>query len=106
MLQGVFLVFRRRLSVADAIRFANPLLAVLRALFVADWDTNRPPLPFGALPEMNEAVRQLRPEHNFSTDTAIQDVGWVLKKHVDEDKFRAAMQSMPVAARQFWQWHG
>jgi uncharacterized protein (DUF2267 family) len=54
---------------------------------------------------MNKAVRQLRPEHNFSTDTAIQDVGWVLKKHVDEDKFRAAMKSMPVAARQFWQWH-
>jgi uncharacterized protein (DUF2267 family) len=43
MLQGVFLVFRRRLSVADAIRFANPLLAVLRSLFVADWDTNQPP---------------------------------------------------------------
>jgi uncharacterized protein (DUF2267 family) len=73
--QGVLLVFRRRLSVADAIRFANALPVVLRALLVADWDTNQSRLSFGALIQMNEEVRQLRTKHNFSTDTAIQDVG-------------------------------
>ncbi|GAB5500208.1 MAG: hypothetical protein PsegKO_25190 [Pseudohongiellaceae bacterium] len=68
-------MFRRRLSVADAIRFANALPVVLRALLVADWDTNQSRLSFGALIQMNEEVRQLRAKHNFSTDTAIQDVG-------------------------------
>lgn len=38
MCQGVFRVFRRRLSLVDNIRFANALPAGIRALYVADWD--------------------------------------------------------------------
>jgi uncharacterized protein (DUF2267 family) len=43
--QRVFQVFRRRLDVKDAIRFANALPPILRAVFVADWDTDEPLLP-------------------------------------------------------------
>ena len=46
MVQGVFEVFRRRLSLADAIRFANILPAGIRALFVADWDPSEAQRPF------------------------------------------------------------
>ncbi len=38
MTQSVLQVFRRRLTVSDAIRFSNILPAAIRALFVADWD--------------------------------------------------------------------
>lgn len=40
MVQGVLQTFRRRLEIKDAIRFAGVLPAVLRALFVADWDVD------------------------------------------------------------------
>lgn len=38
MTQGVFQAFRRRLTLADALRFAGVLPVGLRALFVADGD--------------------------------------------------------------------
>jgi len=40
--EGVVRVFRRRLVVRDAIAFADVLPAVLRAIFVADWDIDEP----------------------------------------------------------------
>jgi uncharacterized protein (DUF2267 family) len=46
MVQGVFQTFRRRLDLKDAIRFAGVLPAVLRAIFVADWNTEEPRRPF------------------------------------------------------------
>ncbi len=102
MVQGVFQVFRRRLQLTEAIGFANALPALLRALFIADWDTMEAVKPFGDLSDMNREVKQLRPEHNFSTNTAIQDVGSVLKNHVDESNFSAALGDLPEEARQFW----
>jgi uncharacterized protein (DUF2267 family) len=42
MVQAVLLTFRRRLSIVEAIRFANILPPVLRALFVTDWDPEEP----------------------------------------------------------------
>lgn len=47
MTQGVLQAFRRRLSVADAIRFAGALPPVLRAIFVAEWNPEEPQAPFG-----------------------------------------------------------
>ncbi len=38
MLQAVFQVFRRRLSIQQSLDFANTLPPVLRAIFVSDWD--------------------------------------------------------------------
>ncbi|OFE13442.1 hypothetical protein PHACT_10075 [Pseudohongiella acticola] len=104
MVQGVFQVFRKRLQVRDAIKFADALPAILRAIFVSDWDTEQPIEPFCDLFEMNAEVKQLRAEHNFSTDTAIQDVGNVLKKYVDEEKFTSVVRDLPIEAQQFWQW--
>lgn len=47
MVQGVLQTFRRRLTLPDAIHFAGVLPPVLRALFVADWDTSEPRRSFG-----------------------------------------------------------
>ena len=100
--QGVFQVFRNRLTVDQAIVFANALPTALRALFVADWDTKSLIKPFVDIASMNEEVKQLRPQHNFSSASAIQNVGTVLRRHVDIQMFKAALSDFPLEAKAFW----
>ena len=102
MAQGVFQVFRRRVSLQDAIRFANLLPAGLRALFVADWDPDEEPKRFEDREAMTREVRLLRPDHNFSTDRAISDVAKALRRRVDERRFDQLLQRISPAARAFW----
>ncbi|MGF1570521.1 MAG: DUF2267 domain-containing protein [Nodosilinea sp.] len=102
MTQGVFQTFRRRLSTADAIAFANVLPICLRALFVTDWDTNEPQKSFEDRAEMMREVRSLRGEHNFSTETAIRDVAAALRRHVDEQAFDQMLAKLPEGAFGFW----
>lgn len=100
--QAVLQVFRRRLALADAIRFADVLPVGLRALFVADWDPDEPRLPFGTLAEMTAEVRALRPGHNFSPDHAIAAVAGALRAHVDAARLDALLATLPLDARRFW----
>ncbi|MEO1268601.1 MAG: DUF2267 domain-containing protein [Myxococcota bacterium] len=100
--QGVFRVFRRRLTLKDAIRFSNLLPAGLRALFVSDWDVDEPRRAFGDRSHMTREVKALRSEHNFSPDTAIGDVARALRKNVDEQKLDAFLQTLGDDAVQFW----
>jgi uncharacterized protein (DUF2267 family) len=102
MVQGVLLAFRRRLEIKDAILFADVLPALVRALFVADWDPDEPRRPFGDLAAMTREVQQLRPDHNFSPDTAIRDVASALRRHLDEAAFDAVLSGLPEAAVEFW----
>ena len=103
MTQGVFQAFRRRLSVRDAIAFANVLPICLRALFVTDWDTDEEKRPFSSREVMTREVKLLREEHNFSTETAIQDVAKVLRRHVNEEAFDNILEQLPKGAVEFWE---
>ncbi len=100
--QGVLQTFRARLSLPDAIRFAGVLPVGLRALFVADWNPDRPPLAFGSREQMSEEVRALRADHNFSTGESIRTVAAVLRRHVDEAKLDAVLATLPNGAIDFW----
>jgi uncharacterized protein (DUF2267 family) len=100
--EAVLLTFRRRLSVRDGLRFANVLPPVLRALFIKDWNSDEKPLPFAARDELTTEVKQLRQDHNFSPDSAIADVARALRRHVDEMKFDAVLQTLPAGAVDFW----
>lgn len=102
MTQGVFLVFRRRLSLPDAIRFACVLPPGLRALFVGEWDPGPAPLPFASRELLTREAQALRPLHNFAPDTCIQDVAAALRRHVDASAFDAALAALPLEARRFW----
>ena len=104
--QAVFLVFRRRLSVEDGLRFANTLPAVLRAIFVADWDTHATPKDFTSREAMTAEVLALRKAHNFSPPTAIADVARALRNHVDAHAFEAVLTSLPAPAVEFWKAEG
>lgn len=102
MVVGVLHVFRRRLSVQEALRFAGVLPAVLRAIFVSDWDTEQPRLVFGDRASLTNEVRQLRKAHNFSPDTAIHDVALALQRHVDPQELDRVLASLPPEAQAYW----
>ncbi|NBB47240.1 DUF2267 domain-containing protein [Rhizobium sp. CRIBSB] len=102
MLQAVLQVFRHRLSVGQAIAFANMLPPVLRAIFVSDWDVDAPARPFVTRDELMKEVRALRHDHNVSTDTAIEDVTAAIRRHVDPAAFERVLRRLPPEARDFW----
>ncbi len=102
MTQGVFLVFRRRLTLADAIRFACVLPPGLRALFVGDWDPELVPLPFASRELLVREAQALRPLHNFAPDTCIQDVAAALRRHVSSSALDGVLAALPEAAQRFW----
>lgn len=102
MLQGVLQVFRRRLTVQQALDFADVLPPVLRAIFVSDWNVEEPQRAFASREAMSLEARELRPDHNFSTETAIADVAAALRRHVDPNAFERVLASLPPAASDFW----
>ena len=103
MVQGVLQSFRRRLELKDAILFASVLPPVVRAVFVADWDTNAPIRPFEDRAIMTEEVKALREGHNFSTQSAIPDVAAALRQCIDEKAFDHVLSKLPKGAVEFWQ---
>lgn len=102
MLQSVLQVFRRRLTLAQAIDFANLLPPVVRAIFVSDWQTGEPIQPFAERDTLMEEVRKLRHNHNLSTPSAIEDVAAAIRRHVDEAKLRACLERLPEGALSYF----
>ncbi|MFC4174325.1 DUF2267 domain-containing protein [Microvirga sp. GCM10011540] len=102
MVQAVLQVFRRRLAVKEAIRFASALPPVLRALFVTDWDVDEPRLPFADRAAMTREVQAVRRHHNFAPDSSIRDVAAALRRHADGDGLDRVLADLPEAAREFW----
>lgn len=102
MVQGVFQAFRGRLDIRDAIRFANMLPPLLRALFVDDWDVDEPRRSFGSREAMTREVQALRLDHNFAPDSAIRDVAVALRKRVDETALDRLLAMLPEGAQAFW----
>jgi uncharacterized protein (DUF2267 family) len=102
MAQGVLQVFRRRLTTRDAVRFADVLPPVVRALFVADWDTDEPIRPFESREAMTREAQALRRDHNFAPDTAIRDVAVALRAVADVEALERVIATLPPAAADFW----
>jgi len=100
--QAVFQVFRRRVEIKEAIRFASVLPVGARALFVADWDVDEPKHPFEDRVIMTREVQALRPNHNFAPETAIRDVTSAVRRNVDQDAFERVLATLPEDARRFW----
>jgi uncharacterized protein (DUF2267 family) len=102
MVEGVLLAFRRRLSTKDALRFANALPLLLRAMFVADWDPDHPIAPWASREVLTKEVQSLRANHNFAPDDAIVAVAKALRRDVGEDELDAVLGELPEGAREFW----
>jgi len=102
MLQAVLQAFRHRLTVPQAIAFANVLPPVLRAIFVSDWDAEAPIKRFVSRDELMKEIRAFRHDHNLSTETAIEDVTSTIRRHVDPEAFERVLNILPPDARHFW----
>lgn len=102
MVVGVLYTFRRRLSVAEALRFADVLPPVLRAIFVSEWQPEAAPPPFADRAALTREVRALRAAHNFSPDEAIRAVAQALRRQVDEAALERVLATLPPGAREYW----
>lgn len=100
--QAVFQVFRRRVSTADALAFANALPPVLCAMFVSDWNVDEPQRSFADQANMTREVGDLRRHHNFTTETSIADVAFCLWAVVDRSDFEHMLGQLPADAAAFW----
>lgn len=107
MVVGVLWTFRRRLTVMQALRFAELLPAVPRAIFVEGWaaelEARVEPLPFDSREALTQEVRSVRHEHNFSPPDSIRAVAQALRRHVDVAAFDRLLGELPAAARDYWQ---
>lgn len=107
MVVGVLWTFRRRLRVMQALRFAELLPAVPRAIFVEGWaaelEARSEPLPFDSREALTQEVRSVRHAHNFSPPDSIRAVVQALRRHVDVAAFDRLLGELPAAARDYWQ---
>lgn len=102
MVQAVLQTFRCRLEISEGLLFAGVLPAVLRAIFVADWDLEEPTVPFSGRVAMTREVQAFRSDHNRSPDSAIADVAAALRRNVDEAKLDRVLARLPQGAVDFW----
>ena len=100
--QAVLATFRRRLSVRDALRLAYALAAVLRAIFVIDWDADETPILFGSKAVHAAEAKQFRRDHSFVPDDAIAILGSVLSRQQGRKEISRALANLPPAAQEFW----
>lgn len=100
-IDGVFHVFRARLTAEQGLRFATVLPAVPRAIFVAGWVPGDP-VAFGTRAEMIAEAKALRPNHNLTTDTAIEAVARAIWRSVNHAEFRRVLDRLPTGAADFW----
>jgi uncharacterized protein (DUF2267 family) len=73
-LRAVLHVFRSHLDINEALRFADVLPPVIRAIFIESWDANRKPPAFPTRGYLQAEVKSIRPDHNLAPPTAIDDV--------------------------------
>jgi uncharacterized protein (DUF2267 family) len=101
-LRAVLHVFRSHLAVADALRFADILPPVVRAIFVESWDPDQTVLPFPDRDALQFEVTQVRRDHNVAPASAIRDVAHALRRHVDEGDLERVLSELPEGAAEFW----
>jgi uncharacterized protein (DUF2267 family) len=102
MTRSVFHVFRSHVEPQVALDFAQMLPAVLRAIFVEDWDLSAKITPFPDIAARAAEVKAIRADHNFSTDTAIAEVALALRHAMKKEDHEFIMRKLPPDAAAFW----
>ncbi|MEL7462232.1 MAG: DUF2267 domain-containing protein [Pseudomonadota bacterium] len=99
---AVLQVFRRRLTAEQGLAFAGVLPAVLRAIFVKDWDVSKPPVPFAARQALTDEAKQVRVNHNLTPDNAIEATAWAIRRCTNKRDFEKVLRLLPDGAVSFW----
>ncbi len=103
-LRAVLHTFRLHLKVNDALRFAEVLPPVVRAIFVEGWQpAGDEPSPFPDRTSLQKEVMSIRPDHNLAPDSAIADVAIALwRSSIDTRELERVLKSLPPGAAEFW----
>jgi len=102
MTRSVFLVFRAHVPSQAAIDFAQFLPAVLRAIFIEEWNLAATVTPFPDAVTLAAEVCAIREAHNFSTPTAIREVAEALRHAMKPEGHAAMLAKLPADAKGFW----
>ena len=101
-IDGVFRAFRRRLTVEQAILFANVLPAVPRAIFIQDWDVGARPVSYAPRETMIHEARTLRQHHNIAPETILDATARALWRRVNHADLRRVLAEFGPIATAFW----
>ena len=101
-MDAVLQVFRRRLTAQQGLDFATVLPAIPRAVFVAGWTLQDPPLPFPDRAALVSEVKGVRPHHNLTPDTAIEATAWSLRRYMNRADLERVLATLPSGAVAFW----
>lgn len=99
---GVFQVFRRRLTAQQGLDFAAVLPSVLRAIFLANWQLEDPPCPWEDREDLIAEVQQVRRDHNLTPATAIADAAWALRRCTRARDLDNVLARLGAEAQAYW----
>ncbi len=102
MVVGVLWAFRSVLTVEEALRFADVLPPVLRAIFVERWNVSQAVQPLGDHQAVLAQIRSVHREHNFSPENAVQVLFSALRQAVGPEVLDAVLERLPPHASEFW----
>ena len=101
-IRAVLRVFRNHLTLGDALKFADVLPPVLRAIFVEGWLPDNNPEPFPDRQALYREIGQIRKDHNLAPETVIADAAGALRRHIDNPALDRVLEKMPPGAANFW----
>ena len=102
IVRAVLHVFRDHLSVTDALKFAEFLPAVLRAIFVENWQPTATPPPFPDRQTLVREVKANRKDHNLASEDSIAEVAAALRRNVDTADLDRILATLPPGAVAYW----
>lgn len=102
IVRAVLHVFRDHLTVGDALRFAEVLPAVLRAIFVENWHPATEPAPFSDRATLTLEVKANRRDHNLASESSISDVAAALRRNIDNADLDRLLATLPAGAADYW----
>ena len=100
-IDGVFQVFRRRLTAQQGLAFADLLPAVPHAIFVAGWQPGDPE-PWVPREALAAEVQAVRKNHNLTPPDAIDHVARTLRAHVRVMDLDRVLERIGPEAAAYW----
>lgn len=100
-IEGVLHCFRHRLTPEQALRFADLLPAVPRAIFVANWHP-APPAPWGSRADQTVEAQALRTHHNLTPKNCIEATAIALRAVLPALDLDRLLAVLGPEAQDFW----
>lgn len=102
IVRAVLHVFRDHLAVEDAVKFAEILPAVLRAIFVDNWRPSSTPPAFPDRATLVREVKANRHDHNLASEHSIAEVAAALRRNINTADLDRVLATLSPGAAAYW----